>query len=35
VETDDYNRDTYDFQELGEEYDDGDYYQEEGDNDGF
>jgi len=35
VETDDYNRDTYDFQDLGEEYDDGDYYQEEGDNDGF
>jgi hypothetical protein len=35
VEIDDYNRDTYDFQDLGEEYDDGDYYQEEGDNDGF
>jgi hypothetical protein len=33
VETDDYNRDTYDFQELGEEYDDGDYYPEDRDND--
>ena len=33
TEADDYNRDTYDFQELGEEYDDGDYYPEDRDND--
>ena len=32
---DDYNRDTYDFQELGEDYMDGDYYPEDRDEDDF
>jgi hypothetical protein len=32
---DDYNRDTYDFQDLGEDYMDGNYYQEDVDADDF
>ena len=32
---DDYNRDTYDFQDLGEEYMDGDFYPEDRDEDEF
>ena len=32
---DDYNRDTYDFQDLGENYMDGDFYPEDRDEDDF
>jgi hypothetical protein len=35
VDEDDYNRDTYDFQDLGEDYMDGDYYPEDRDADEF
>jgi hypothetical protein len=34
-ESDDYNRDTYDFQDLGEDYTDGDFYPEDRDDDEF
>jgi len=34
-DSDDYNRDTYDFQDLGEDYTDGDFYPEDRDDDEF